>query len=157
MKKFHLALVLLLGVAFTLIEPLGLIKGLSASAEARLKHKVQASQTVPARARLSEQIAVHAAGLGRPLINLGDGHDLMTAYSGMSDKLQFVESDRGQLVSQARPLALESGDFDEDGVPDLISGYVGYAGVPTASGFITLHRGNVDSIYPNTREAEERK
>ena len=79
MKKFHLALVLLLGVAFTLIQSLGLIKGLSASAEARLKHKAQASQTVPARARLSEQISVRAAGLGRPLLNLGDGRDLLTA------------------------------------------------------------------------------
>src|SRR5437667_3434571 len=156
MKKFHLALVLLLGVAFTVIQSLGLIKGLSASAEARLKHKAQASQTVPARDRLSEQISVRAAGLGRPLLNLGDGHDLMTAYSGMSDKLQFVESDRGQLVSQARPLALASGDFDEDGVPDLISAFAGSAGVPPAF-FITLHRGNVDSIYPNTHEAEARK
>src|SRR5438552_3588649 len=157
MKKFHLALVLLLGVAFTLIQSLGLIKGLSASAEARLKHKAQASQTQAARARLSEQIAVHAAGLGRPLINLGDGHDLMTAYSGMSDKLQFVEFNLAQAVSRAQPLALASGDFDEDGVPDLISAFAGSAGVPPASGFITLHRGNVDSIYPNTREAEERK
>src|SRR5436309_13722939 len=157
MKKFHLALVLLLGVAFTLIQSLGLIKGVSASAEARLKHKAQASQTVPARARLSEQIAVHAAGLGRPLINLGDGHDLMTAYSGMSDKLQFVEFNLAQAVSRAQPLALASEDFDEDGVPDLISAFAGSAGVPPASGFITLHRGNVDSIYPNTHVAEARK
>src|SRR5438094_103318 len=132
MKKFHLALVLLLGVAFTLIQSLGLIKGLSASAEARLKHKAQASQTVPARARLSEQISVRAAGLGRPLINLGDGHDLMTAYSGMSEKLQFVEFNLAQAVSRAQPLALASGDFDEDGVPDLISAFAGSAGVPPA-------------------------
>ncbi len=53
-------------------------------------------------------------------------------------------------------MALASGDFDEDGVPDLISAYAGYAGVPPAA-FIALHRGNVDSIYPNTHEAEERK
>src|SRR5207247_4781834 len=88
--------------------------------------------------------------------NLGDGHDLMTAYSGMSDKLQFVEFNLAQAVSRAQPLALASGDFDEDGVPDLISAFAGSAGVPPAF-FITLHRGNVDSIYPNTHEAEARK
>ena len=41
-------------------------------------------------------------------------------------------------------------------MPDLISSYAGSAGVPPAA-FITLHRRNVDSIYPNTHEAEERK
>src|SRR5205807_5377472 len=78
------------------------------------------------------------------------------AYYGMSDKLQFVEFNLAQAVSRAQPLALASGDFDEDGVPDLISAFAGSAGVPPAF-FITLHRGNVDSIYPNTHEAEARK
>jgi CSLREA domain-containing protein len=50
------------------------------------------------------------------------------------------------------PTALASDDFDEDGVPDLVSGYVGPGG-----GIITLHQGNVDSIFPNSPEARRRK
>src|SRR5207248_1812621 len=78
-----------------------------------------------------------------------DGRELVTEYFG-NDQAQI------ERLANSRPLALASGDFDEDGVPDLISSYTGSAGVPPAS-FITLHRGNVDSIYPNTHEAEERK
>ena len=40
--------------------------------------------------------------------------------------------------------SLASADFDEDGVPDLVSGFA-YNG----QGIVTLLRGNVDSIYPN--------
>ena len=47
-----------------------------------------------------------------------------------------------QLEKQA-PLALASGDFDEDGVPDLVSGFgEGKAGA------ITVHRGNVAALWP---------
>src|SRR5260370_4632031 len=145
-----------LGLAFIVFQSFALISDRSSAKSAYPETKARRSEATPERARLSEQIAVQAAGRGRPLMNLGDGHDLITAYSAMSDKLQFVESDLAQLVAQAQPLALAAGDFDEDGVPDLISAYTGSAGVPPAS-FITLHRGNVDSIYPNTREAEERK
>jgi hypothetical protein len=53
---------------------------------------------------------------------------------------------------RARPLALAAADFDEDGVPDLVAGY----GVD-AGGVITLRRGNVDSIFPNTPAAKRRK
>src|SRR5438128_3875110 len=148
MKRFHvIALVLLLAVAFTLIH---FLAGRAAADKAPAKPKAPASNTTSARARMGEQLAVHASGRGRPLINLGDGHDLITAYSARSDKLQFVESDLAQLVAHAQPLALASGDFDEDGVPDLLSSFTGSAGVSPASGIITLYRGNVDSIYPNT-------
>ncbi|MBI3949341.1 MAG: hypothetical protein HY314_02640 [Acidobacteria bacterium] len=51
-----------------------------------------------------------------------------------------------QMLEQnfAQPLALASGDFDEDGVPDLVTGYASPHG-----GILTLHRGNLYSIYPN--------
>src|SRR2546421_12334665 len=115
MKRFHvLILALLLGVAFVLIH---FLAGRTAADKRTSKQK--APDTTSARARMSEQVALHAAGRGRPLINLQDGHDLMTAYSAMSDKLQFVESDLAQLVSQSHPLALASADFDEDGVPEI--------------------------------------
>jgi len=51
-----------------------------------------------------------------------------------------------------RPTALASGDFDEDGVPDLISGYATAEG-----GVLTLHRGNVDTIYPHSPSARQRR
>src|SRR5437588_3709412 len=154
MKNFRtLIVMLLLAISIGLIHALA---SRTAADKTPWKRKGQTSETTSARARMSEQIALHAAGRGRPLINLQDGHDLVTAYTAMSDKLHFVESDQGQFLSQAQPLALASGDFDEDGVPDLLSAFTGSAGVPPAS-FITMHRGNVDSIYPNTHEAEERK
>jgi hypothetical protein len=48
-----------------------------------------------------------------------------------------------------RPLA--SADFDEDGVQDLVGSYSG------EGAGITLHRGNIDSIYPDAEAAAERK
>jgi FG-GAP-like repeat len=53
---------------------------------------------------------------------------------------------------QAVPRALAAADFDEDGVPDLVGGYAA-GGV----GIITLHRGNVDSTFPNTPAAKRRR
>src|SRR6266446_2419551 len=154
MKRFHvIVLALLLGVAFVLIHALA---GRTAADKSPSKQKAPASETTSSHARMGEQTALHAAGRGRPLINLQDGHDLIIAYAGASDKLKPVESDLARLVAQAQPLSLTSGDFDEDGVPDLISAYAGSTGVPPAS-FIILHRGNVDSIYPSTPEAEARK
>ena len=47
---------------------------------------------------------------------------------------------------------MASADFDEDGVPDLINGYAGADG-----GIISLHRGNIDSIYPNSPDSQRRK
>src|SRR5215813_2829735 len=94
--------------------------------------------------RATEQITVHAAGRGHPWLNLRDGHDLPTAYTGAG----------GHAVEQGvtQPLALAAGDFDEDGVPDLVCGYEGPGG-----GILTPHRGNVDAIYPNSPEAQQRK
>jgi hypothetical protein len=48
--------------------------------------------------------------------------------------------------------ALASGDFNEDGVPDLVTGSGSVAG-----GLITLHLGNVSSVFPNSPEAKERR
>src|SRR6266699_7101359 len=101
MKRLHvIVLALLLGVALVLIHSLA---GRTAADKAPSKPKALAGDVTSAHARMNDQIALHAAGRGRPLINLQDGHDLMTAYSGVSDKLQFVESDLAQLVSQAQP------------------------------------------------------
>src|SRR5437588_428402 len=82
-------------------------------------------------ARLSETISIHAAGRGNPTINLSDGHDLLTSYVGPDELRVALEQ------NLAQPLSLAAADFDEDGVPDLVSGYA-YNG----RGIITLLRGN---------------
>src|SRR5262245_5730631 len=52
-----------------------------------------------------------------------------------------------RIVEQ--PLALASGDFDEDGMPDLLSGYAsGDAGV------IKRRRGNIAAVYPGARDTK---
>lgn len=90
--------------------------------------------------------ALHAAGRGNPWINLLDSQNLSTDYIGPPTLIQSLEED------QAPPLSLATADFDEDGVPDLVSGCTG----PDGS-ILALHRGNVDSIYPNSFEAQKRK
>ncbi|MFY9573185.1 MAG: FG-GAP-like repeat-containing protein, partial [Blastocatellia bacterium] len=97
-------------------------------------------------ATMSDEISVHAAGRGNPWINLDDGHELITSYSGPPEITQLLER------NGARSFSLCSADFDEDGVPDLISGYAA-----RNTGIITLIRGNVDSIYPNAPEAKQRR
>lgn len=98
-------------------------------------------------ARLSEQVSIRAEGVGSPCISLSDGHTLLTAYEGEPSLAESLAR------NQARPLALASADFDEDGVPDLIAGYEATYG----EGIIVLHRGNIDAIYPNAPEAQARR
>ena len=96
--------------------------------------------------RLSDSISVHAAGRGRPWINLADGHELLPEYTGDPALLGQMEQ------NEARPLSMTAGDLDGDGVPDLLSGFAGKDG-----GIIAVSRGNIDSIYPNSPEALARK
>jgi uncharacterized repeat protein (TIGR01451 family) len=99
-----------------------------------------------AQAGRSADIALQAAGRGNPYVNLQDGVALPNDYAGDAVLIQDL------LDGQARPLSLAVGDFDEDGVPDLVAGYAGPSG-----GILSLHRGNVDSIYPNSPEAQAHK
>jgi hypothetical protein len=91
-------------------------------------------ESAPAR----EPMTVRAAGRGNPWINLKDGQELATVYSG------GVGLEQMMTQKLTAPTALASADFDEDGVPDLVSGYVSPCG-----GIVTLHRGNLFSIYPS--------
>ncbi|HBB94854.1 MAG TPA: hypothetical protein DC054_05635, partial [Blastocatellia bacterium] len=97
-------------------------------------------------ARLSETVSVRAASRDNPTIKLSDGHDVLTSYVGPEDLRMALEQNRAQ------PLSLACADFDEDGVPDLVSGY-SYKG----QGIVSVLRGNVDSIYPNSPDAIQRK
>jgi CSLREA domain-containing protein len=81
-----------------------------------------------------------------PHINLTDGREVVTTYSGAESARQALE------MNQASALSLASADFDEDGAHDLVSGYSTRTG-----GIITLHSGNVDAIYPNAPEAQQRR
>ncbi len=94
--------------------------------------------------RTQPGITTHTARRSNPWINsprrinLRDARDLPSEYIGARGLSELL---RQNLTT---PTALTSADFDEDGVPDLVCGYIGPSG-----GMVTLHRGNVYSIYPN--------
>jgi hypothetical protein len=133
-------------ILWLLIPSLALIVARSfvyTSVQAVDNHQVSKPQSAALR---SEQITVRAAGRGNPYLNLRDGHDLLTTYVGKAAPVQILQQD------QAHPTSLASADFDEDGVPDLVSGYSS-----SGRGLLALYRGNVDSIYPNAPEAKQHK
>jgi parallel beta-helix repeat protein len=69
-------------------------------------------------------VTVHAASKSNSLAHLHDGYEL--------------NSDGQQGLGT--PVSLASADFNEDGTPDLVTGY--------ANGKLVLHCGNPDAIYP---------
>ena len=71
---------------------------------------------------------IHAPRSGTPFLSLCEGHALSNGVA---------------QAGSAQPLALAAGDFDEDGVPDLVSAYAESRG-----GKITIHRGNVHALWP---------
>jgi len=79
-----------------------------------------------------------AAHRGAPFLNLRDGRPVQTSYHGDS------ASARALQANQATPLALASADFDEDGAPDLASGFAS----PDGAGLVAIHRGNEAALWP---------
>ena len=65
-------------------------------------------------------------------LNLEKGQPVHTRYYGDT------------LGASAQPLSVATADFDEDGMPDLASGYATGGG----AGAIAIHRGNVDALWP---------
>ena len=94
------------------------------------------------RGYLAGEVSARGAGRGNPWITLRDGHEAPAVYQGSSALIQQLAD------NQTRPLSLASADFDEDGVPDLVAGYAG-----ARDGVISLRRGDVDAVFPNTPEA----
>jgi hypothetical protein len=90
-----------------------------------------------------EQATLHMAARNAMGINLAEGRGSLTTYLGEPAITQLLER------NLTRPLALASADFDEDGVPDLLGGYAG-----AGKGLLTLHRGNVDLIFPNSPQSK---
>ena len=91
----------------------------------------------------AKSVTVNAAGKSNSLIHLQDGYELSARFGNDAQGSVAIERGLGD------PLSLASADFDEDGVPDLVSGY--------ANGKLALYRGNPDAILPNSRAAQQRK
>ncbi|MCS6803536.1 MAG: hypothetical protein NZ823_00125, partial [Blastocatellia bacterium] len=64
-------------------------------------------------------------------------HDIKASYTGLVTGGQALEQQATQ------PLTMASGDFDEDGVMDLICGHA-----DGGRGLITLYRGNAAAMWP---------
>ncbi|HUK90932.1 MAG TPA: hypothetical protein VLZ81_11070, partial [Blastocatellia bacterium] len=103
-------------------------------------------QTAWAGVQAGDQISVHASGRGKPWITMGDGHEMVASFQGESVHAAGLQS------GQAAALSLTSADLDQDGVPDLITGVSTPMG-----GVVSVCRGNVDAIYPYSRDARARK
>jgi uncharacterized repeat protein (TIGR01451 family) len=147
MNKVNFFSKYLIAIAITLVcsTALGALPRLSSAIFKRISNPFPASKAAAPSKDSEGQITLEAAGRGFPYINFADGREVATSYSGPQHLAQAL------LQDQARPLSMASGDFDADGTADLICGYTGPTG-----GMIALHRGNVDSIYPNTPEALRR-
>ena len=130
MRKYSFLLVLILGLFCLPIY----IKAWQGSGES--------SQSSKASTGTGGQITVRAANRGNPAINLSDGAGVNVAY----------EIQQAFKQGLAQPCALDTADFDEDGVPDLIVGYSRPVG-----GILSLHRGNSGSVYTNSPEAQQQK
>ena len=72
-----------------------------------------------------------------PVINVSTSRDSITTCIGSPQSRGVIKE------NLARATALASGDYEEDGIADLLSAYATPAG-----GFLILHRGNVRAIYP---------
>ena len=136
-RQLPLALVLV-GSVLTVVP---LIVFLNASASS-----FQSKPDAPTLARFGDRVTARAQGRGASTINLADGYEVLTDYAGNSEAQRLLRQ------NSLQPLAMASADFDEDGVADLVDGYAAPNG-----GVLTIHRGNVDAIYPNTLEAQRRK
>jgi uncharacterized protein (TIGR03437 family) len=103
-----------------------------------------ANQQIPAPATQPDQRA-NPPNPGSPWLNVRvtEGTALNSANSALPVRL---------AAQDARPLTLAAGDFDEDGMPDLISGYA-----LRDSGLLTLQRGNADALWPHSAKAAQRK
>src|SRR5688572_19047839 len=85
------------------------------------------------------------APVGNTSIRLQPPRTLPASYEATAELRAALEN------NLAQPRALAAADFDQDGVLDLISGYE-YQN----RGIVTVSRGNIESAYPNSPEAQLR-
>jgi len=87
--------------------------------------------------------ALKAVGEANPYIKLQESRDLQPHYAGEG----AATLSSAMLGAKMRPLALASGDLNDDGYPDLVCGY-GSAG----GGMLTLYRGDPQAFAPTNPE-----
>jgi len=75
-----------------------------------------------------------------PRIAISDSQAISVEFVGPQDATQALGS------GQAQPLSLARGDFDEDGIEDLVAGY----SAPGGKGVVVLYRGNLDAFAPQS-------
>lgn len=90
--------------------------------------------------------ALKAVGEANPYIKLQESRDLQPSYAGAG----AATISSAMLGTKMRPLALASGDLNDDGYPDLVCGY-GSAG----GGMLTLYRGDPQAYAPTDPEVIE--
>jgi hypothetical protein len=73
-------------------------------------------------------------------IAIRDSEAISVDFMGPQDAVHVLES------GQAQPLSLARGDFDEDGIEDLVAGY----SAPGGAGIVVLYRGNLDAFAPQS-------
>src|SRR5215510_4072856 len=84
------------------------------------------------------------SGQGRK-IYLSESEKLPSTYMGDPGAKASLEG------GQVQPSTLVSGDFDADGVADLVVGYSRDDG--TKGGVLAIHRGNLDAFAPQSEES----
>ena len=84
-----------------------------------------------------------AAAQTGPHIYLQERQTLAARYEASGHTTSRVAMD------QAQPRSLTSGDFDEDGIVDLIVGYA----TAGDGGSVVFHRGNLDAFAPQSQES----
>lgn len=81
-----------------------------------------------------------------PWLRLSGAVEVATKFRGADSTEKALQQRQGIVLS------LATGDFDEDGVPDLVTGYS-----MESTGVVTWQRGNVAALYPNSGEAIRRR
>ncbi|HNB72024.1 MAG TPA: VCBS repeat-containing protein, partial [Acidobacteriota bacterium] len=89
-----------------------------------------------------QPVSILATGRGNPVVQVNDGQPAYhLTKSGVAD------DGSANLI----PLALVAGDFNQDGVPDVVSTFTdGFQGM------VNVHLGNLDGLYANSEEVQAR-
>ena len=90
---------------------------------------------------LAAPIQVPQAQPTGPRIWLGERQQLPMQASGAPGGASLLGGHAAQAPAGAQPLALTTGDLDEDGIPELLVGYAGH---------ISIQRGNLDAFAPQS-------
>ncbi len=128
---------LIVTVSSLILLSLSLIRGRASDNSSR-----QHQQSVSG----AKRIGLRPLGERPAWLNLDEGRELPSEYNPQSSNNSILHG------SNTRALSLASGDFDEDGTADLVSGYR-----VAGKGLLVIHRGNADAIFANTAEAKQRK